>query len=303
MISEKIELLGKGLYSDIPDVLTLHSIPTASELEYVGSEDFDKTMLDKILPAAIEEKINFKNLLEVDYYWICRCLRMVNFGPYFTTNSVFCSDCSKVSYGDFQVNLNTVDCVPIPAGFTNDILVSRDEFLDFQGDIHLKLLTIQECLNAYKDKAFQNPQGGVNRELARICYMITSIGGNNKLNPVEVKMKIQKDLSPADYIVLKGRVDAMTDFGVRAGGKTQCPKCHSMNANAITYDRYQEPVTVDSFETEQDAVDKLIDQLEADGCDGCFVNPDEYNEDEYVIGGNHGLALYHGGNFYIELIT
>ena len=32
-ISEKIELLGKGLYNGIPDELTLTSIPTASELE------------------------------------------------------------------------------------------------------------------------------------------------------------------------------------------------------------------------------------------------------------------------------
>ena len=40
-ISEKIELLGKGLYDDIPDQLTLKNIPTASELDYVGAEDFD----------------------------------------------------------------------------------------------------------------------------------------------------------------------------------------------------------------------------------------------------------------------
>ena len=32
-ISEKITLLGKGLYKDIPDVLTLKAIPTASELD------------------------------------------------------------------------------------------------------------------------------------------------------------------------------------------------------------------------------------------------------------------------------
>ena len=53
MISEKIELLGKGLYTDIPDELTLTSIPTASELDYVGREDFEATMLDVILPQAI----------------------------------------------------------------------------------------------------------------------------------------------------------------------------------------------------------------------------------------------------------
>ena len=92
MISEKIELLGKGLYKDIPDVLTLHNIPTASELDYVGNEDFDKTMLENILPSAVEEKINFYDLLELDYQWICRCLRILNYGPYYTTNTIFCNE-------------------------------------------------------------------------------------------------------------------------------------------------------------------------------------------------------------------
>lgn len=242
-VSEKIELLGKGLYSDIPDVLTMRSIPTASELDYVSSEDFEKTMLDIILPQSIEEKINFNNLLEIDYYWVCRCLRILNYGPYYTTNSIYCADCGKVSYGEYQVNLNTVDCVPIPEGFKNDIVVSRDEFIDFNGDIHLRLLTIKECLNAYNDKAFQTPDGGSNRELARMCYMITSMGSNSKMNPVDIKIRIQNDLSPADYIILKKRVDKLTDFGVRAGGVAQCPKCHSLNGKfiALTDDKFFRP--------------------------------------------------------------
>ena len=62
-ISEKLQLLGAGLYTDIPDEITLKNIPTALELDYVGSEDFDQTMIDKILPQSIEEKINFKDLL------------------------------------------------------------------------------------------------------------------------------------------------------------------------------------------------------------------------------------------------
>ena len=50
MMSEKVELLGKGLYNDIPDQLTLKAIPTVSELDYVGSEDFEETMLN--LPSG-----------------------------------------------------------------------------------------------------------------------------------------------------------------------------------------------------------------------------------------------------------
>lgn len=39
-VSEKIQLLGKGMYKDIPDELTLNAIPTSAELDYVGGEDF-----------------------------------------------------------------------------------------------------------------------------------------------------------------------------------------------------------------------------------------------------------------------
>lgn len=242
-VSEKVQLLGKGLYTDIPDELTLKSMPTISELDYVGSEDFEATMLDKILPSAVEEKVDFHQLLEIDFQWVCRCLRLLNFGPYHTTNSIFCDKCGKTSYGEFQVNLQTIACKTLPEGFVNDIVIKKDEFIDFEGDIHFKLPTIQQTINAYKDKAFQTASGKVNRELARICYMITSIKGKSGLTPVEVKLMIQKDLSPADYLVLKERVDELSDYGLRAGGLAQCPKCGSKEAAfiALVDDRYFRP--------------------------------------------------------------
>ena len=80
-ISEKVELLGGDYYKDsgIPKVLTLTSIPTASELEYVSAEDFDETMISTILPKAVEEDVDFNKLLEVDYQWVLRCLRIINY--------------------------------------------------------------------------------------------------------------------------------------------------------------------------------------------------------------------------------
>lgn len=246
-ISEKIELLGKGLYTDIPDTLTLTSIPTASELDYVGGEDFNKTMLETILPQAVEEHIDFKQLLEIDYQWICRCLRILNYGPYFTTNAVFCSDCNKVSYGEYRVNLETVECKPLPEGFVNDILIKKEEFIQFNDDVHIKLPTIQRMLNAEKDKAFQKADGSSNLELARICYMITSVGGKSTLTPVEIKMLIQKEFSPADYIILKQTVQDLSDYGLRIGGTTQCPKCGSTSAAfmALTDDKFFRPTLGD----------------------------------------------------------
>ena len=64
---------------------------------------------------------------------------------------------------------------------------------------------------------------------------------------------------------------------------------------------------------EIEGLDYIIDHLEDEGLEGWFIevstdNDDyvidiegnKYYNDEYVIGGNHGLYLYHGGNFRAE---
>lgn len=247
MLSEKTELLSKGLYKDIPDVITLKSLPTSSELEFVGSEDFDKTMLDEIFPQAIEEKFDYYSLLELDYQWICRCLRILNYGPYYTTNTVFCGECGQISNGEFRADLRTVDAKPIPKDFKNDITISADEFIDFEGEVKIKLLTMRETLTAYSDEAFKMKDGKINRELARICYMVTQVGTKTGLTPIEVKTLILRDFSSADYIVLKDSVTNLTDYGLRAGGTIPCPKCGSRTASyiALVDDRFFRPTVGD----------------------------------------------------------
>lgn len=69
---------------------------------------------------------------------------------------------------------------------------------------------------------------------------------------------------------------------------------------------FSETVSMD-YETDdyQQIVDTLIDQLEAEGSEGCFVPDDEldtYPEDEYVIGGNHDRALITNGMLDIRPI-
>ena len=136
-----------------------------------------------------------------------------------------------------------INCVPLPDGFINGTTILKDDFIDFDGDIKLKLPTIRQVMNAYKDKAFQNSEGKTNRELAKICYMITSIQGKTSLTPVEIKLTIQNELSPADYIMLKDRVTELVNYGLRASGITQCPNCRSMEATfiALPDDRFFRP--------------------------------------------------------------
>jgi len=241
MISEKIELLGKNVYKDIPGELTLKAMPTVNELDYVSSEDFEQTMLENILPKCVEEKVDFYKLLNIDFYWICRCLRLLTFGPYFTTPRILCPDCGTIS-GEYQVNLKGVNCVPLPEDFTNDIVIPKSEFVDFQGDVHLKLLTVQDRINLKKDKMFMkgNKQ---NTEYANLCYSITSIGKEKDVTPVSVKVFIEKELSRADYIILLDKFHESADFGLRAGGSTKCPICGNTHAAfvALVDDRFLRP--------------------------------------------------------------
>ncbi len=246
-ITEKIQLLGAGVYKDIPDELTLKSMPTASELDYVGAEDFDAVMLDSILPQSVVEKVNFRDLLEIDYQWVCRCLRLLNYGYYHTTGTIYCDKCGQTSKGEFRVDLRTIKCKPLPSKFVNRLVISKDEFIDFSDDIIIHLPTIQEMINASKDKAFQNSNGRMNREFARICYSVSAIGTDNMLNPFEVRTRLQKELSPADFMILKRKAAELTDYGLRAGGEAQCPNCHSKSAAFLAFidDRYFRPTLDD----------------------------------------------------------
>ena len=72
-----------------------------------------------------------------------------------------------------------------------------------------------------------------------------------------------------------------------------------------TYIRH---IDVEAYESEQDALDKQIDQLEKDGDEGCFLTREQiesgdYGEDMYIIGGKHGRYLHHHGIFKIEEAT
>lgn len=248
MISEKCELIGKGLYNGtIPDTLTLKSIPTTSELDYVGSEDFDKVMIEKILPQAVEEKIDFNNLLELDYQWVCRCLRLLNYGPYHTVNTVFCGECRSTTHGEYTVNLNTIPVVPLPDGFKNSITISKDEFIDYNEDIIIKLPTIRDITAAYEDKAFKNSAGEIDRELARICYCIKSMGKDSSLTPYEIKMRIIGQFSAADYRILREVVSEVTNYGLRIAGTCSCPNCGNKEATfiALTDDKFFRPTLGD----------------------------------------------------------
>ena len=79
----------------------------------------------------------------------------------------------------------------------------------------------------------------------------------------------------------------------------------------VIFGYFSEVVEVEEETTNaQELLDICIDRLEEQGNEGCFISwkdtieeGGEHYEDEYIIGGNHGRLLYHGGNFRIEEMT
>ena len=81
-----------------------------------------------------------------------------------------------------------------------------------------------------------------------------------------------------------------------------------MTKYRVIFGYYSELVELDEPTTDYGMIlDLAIDQLEEAGKMGAFVTDEDIecdgiHEDEYITGGNHGLNLYHGGNFMIERV-
>lgn len=245
MLSEKVVLIAQDAYSTIPNELNVNAVPTATELEYVGAEDFDKAMVNDVLPKVVDdsEGMDFSELYDFDYDWLCRCLRLKSYGPYFTTNRIFCPDCNDVHCGEYQVDLRSVPITPMPKGFVNDLTIDADEFIECKDRISFKLLTVKDKMHIDQDTMFDRSDGTKNLSLARLCYQIKSIGNQKDMTPLDVRQYITKKMSAADYEILKDCVAKLTNFGMHVMGYATCPVCGSKNAYyiALQQDKFFRP--------------------------------------------------------------
>lgn len=217
-ITERVQLLGN--YQSIPKVLTISSLDTSKDMSLVGEEDYDSMLLFRVIPELVQEKVDLSELLEIDFRWLCRCIRILSYGSIHTTNSIFCNDCGKTSYGDYKVNLNTVICKPLPSLFDNQIILHKDEFIELTDIIIMKLPTIAQVLDAVADKRFDH------RSIAEFCYSVLSINNKVMTDPAEVLQYLSQYVSVADYWIMKELYFHLSDYGLRSGGRTQCPHCN-----------------------------------------------------------------------------
>lgn len=97
----------------------------------------------------------------------------------------------------------------------------------------------------------------------------------------------------ANWEAVKSRVE---DFDVNAVFEEEDQFAISWGTNPLN-------TSIETARNEQDAIDALIDRLEAKN-DASVIDSakaaKEYYCDTYIIGGNHGLALIHDGLLNIE---
>lgn len=245
MLSESVVLLGQNMYKTIPNTININAVPTASELEYVGAEDFDRTMVMSIFPKVVDNSdgMDFTELLEIDYDWICRCLRIKSYGPYITTNRIYCNDCNEAHKGDYQVDLRNVGITPLPDNASKVIRIDSDEFLECKDDFELNLLTMNDKLVQQQDSMFDRKDGTRDGALANICYMVKRIGSEEGITPIDVRNYIMNKLSAVDYEILKTIVSEKTNFGLHVMGNVECPVCHGKDAYfiALRQDKFFRP--------------------------------------------------------------
>lgn len=227
-ISERVELL--STYTDIPHVLTLSAMSTELELELVSNEDYNATMLDIIFPKLVQGDINFRHLLEIDYQWLCRCLRILSYGSEVTIRSIICDECGSTSQGEYKIDIRLVECKPLPQGFVNNFIIQPESFLDESiGYVSFHLPTVDE----YTKITDSLREFDSNPMFSRICHVIDSIGNVRFDSPEAVKLFIQDNISAADYQVLCSTVMRMSDYGLKSYGDIVCPKCKKPGAKFL----------------------------------------------------------------------
>ena len=245
MLSESVILLGQDIYKTIPNQININAVPTASELEYVGAEDFDRTMVMSIFPKVVDESdgMDFTELLEIDYDWICRCLRIKSYGPYITTNRIYCNDCNDVHKGEFQVDLRTVGLTPLPSNCSTTVKISSEDFIYCKDDFELRLLTMKDRLVQQQDTLFDRKDGTRDGAFANICYMVKRIGTDDTVTPIDVRNYIKSKMESIDYEILKTEVSERTNFGLHVMGSVECPVCHGNDAYfiALRQDKFFRP--------------------------------------------------------------
>lgn len=214
-------------YENIPPTVTLSSYTTGMEQLRVSSDNLNKVMINSILPQVIEPKIPITELYEPDFFLLLRHLRILTWGPFYTTGAWYCQDCinddglkGKLVFKDKQINLAEIPVIRPDKDdeLKTKITLTPDDFIFLDATVNMHLNKCKDIL-LYDIKLPKDRQ-----DLVPIAASISHVSG---LDFVDIREVVDwlYNLSPADSDIIKFAYKDAFNIGLSSKYNFTCPEC------------------------------------------------------------------------------
>lgn len=216
-------------YSDvgIPQTVTLSSYTSRMEKLRLSSDNLHQAMIKHILPQVIEPKIDVGKLYEPDYYLLLRHLRLITWGPFWTSQSWVCTNCKNEggTLGKFynephQIDLNTVGVLRPDEGevLKTSFVIKPNEFYLTNGEVKMHL-------NRCKDMLFYSAKVGKgDEEFRSLAAAISSVSDMDFVDISEAAEWLG-GLPAVDEQIIETRYKEEFNVGLQSRVEFTCPKC------------------------------------------------------------------------------
>ena len=213
----------------IPQTVTISSYTTAHEQLRLSSDNLTKVMIESILPACIDPKINIKELYEPDFWLLLRHLRMITWGPFFTPGHYVCPNCvnesgikGNVATWNGMINLADIAIArpDNPEELITQTKVGHDEFLFLDSDVTMH---INKCKDLLMIETVRVPEE--RKKLLPIAAAISSVENTEFITIEEVVDWLCDTVSPVDFDILSNAYSSAFSFGLSNRCDVTCPKC------------------------------------------------------------------------------
>ena len=254
-MQEELTLLSPAnLYPEgYPRSFTIKTITAALRLESIGAENLDQFLIDEVFPKCVipidGSVCDYKRLTLIDYYWICRALRIVSHGSIHYVGVVVCTDLSNPDklgcngsdesgriFGDHRVSLSKIGFRQPPTDCPETFTIKADDtFIDWKWDLELRFLRVGDMLHARRDPTFRaiavkksKGEGIVDSfddPVVQLCYAVTTCKGK----AIEDRRELYESLAEMTDLdfdsLLAEYNDNFGKYGIEFSGITNCPKC------------------------------------------------------------------------------
>ena len=227
-MNEEHEFLYDYSEFGIPKSIIISSYTSRMEKLRNSSDDLHQAMIKHILPQVIEPKIDVKKLYEPDYYLVLRHLRILTWGPFWTSRAWVCSDCVNEDgskgkfYQDKPTQINLGD-IAVLRPETNEelktsVVVKPDDFIGLDCEVKLHLNRCQDML-FFSAKVLKGDE-----DFRALAASISSVSGQDFVDISEAAEWLG-NLSAADEEILEEKYHDAFNVGLQKTVEFKCPVC------------------------------------------------------------------------------